>query len=234
VAVAGIVFGLLAGWLVAPRVQDSLVPQDWPPWLAVPAWFAALIWTLFSGLVLGLALALILASPLLELLQRRVEVLESGRSPDASRGILRDIVESLHGALYFAVAAPFVFVIGLIPFVGPPLAALWAASALAFQQTDSPLGRRGRDFAARRRWHAEWRPESLGFGLAGLVTLVVPIVNLIAVPSLAIGAARLVIELESFESGASADPGEGAEAGVAEAASSEAIPDREQPRPSSG
>jgi uncharacterized protein involved in cysteine biosynthesis len=196
----GMLAGLVAAWVIAPQVQEAVLPRDWPPWLLIPGWFTVLAWTLFSGIVIGLALALLLASPLLELLQRRVEVLELGSSPDASRGILRDALESLRGALYFALAAPFVFAIGLIPLVGPPLAALWAATALAFQQTDSPLGRRGRDFQARRRWHSTWRPESLGFGLAGLVTLVTPVVNLIAVPSLAIGAARLVIELDTLES----------------------------------
>ena len=210
VAVLGIVLGLVAGWMIAPTVQESVVPETWPPWLSLTAWFGVLAWTLFSGLVLGLALALLLASPLLELLQCRVERLVIGSSPDAGHGVLRDVLESLRGALYFALAAPFVFVIGLVPLLGPPLAALWAANALAFQQTDSPLGRRGRDFAARRRWHATWRPESLGFGLAGLVTLVVPGVNLIAVPSLAVGAARLVIELESIDSTGAEAVAEGA------------------------
>jgi len=216
---AGMLAGLVTGWVVAPRVQEAVVPQAWPPWVSIPAWFAVLAWTLFSGLMIGLALALLLASPLLEVLQRRVELLEIGTSPDASRGILRDAIESLRGALYFVLAAPLVFAIGLIPFLGPPLAALWAASALSFQQTDAPLGRRGRDFRARRRWHAEWRPESLGFGLAGLATLVTPIVNLVAVPSLAIGAARLVIELEALQSPERSGAPDDAEARDAEPAS---------------
>jgi uncharacterized protein involved in cysteine biosynthesis len=199
VALLGMALGALLGWLATPRVEQAVIPQSWPLWFGVPARIAVWIWTPLSGLVLGLALALVLASPLLELLQRRVETLETGSSPEVSRGFFWDLVQSLRGALYFAAAAPLVFVIGLIPFVGPPLAALWAARSLAFQQTDSPLGRRGNDFRQRRRWHAEWRLETLGFGLAGLTTLLVPGVNLIAVPSLAIGAARLVIELESLQ-----------------------------------
>jgi hypothetical protein len=44
------------------------------------------------------------------------------------------------------------------------------------------------------RWHREWRAESLGFGVAGVALLwaVSPIVG----PALAIGAARLVHEIE--------------------------------------
>lgn len=208
-AIAGMVLGAVAGWLAAPRVEEAAVPASWPPWMSIAARIAVWTWTPLSGLVLGLALALLLAAPLLELLQQRVELLEAGRSPEDSRGLLRDALESVRGALYFALAAPFVFVIGLIPFLGPPLAAVWAASALAFQQTDSPLARRGRSFGERRRWHSEWRPESLGFGLAGLLLLVIPIANLIAVPALAVGATRLVIELEAIGSPEATPPATG-------------------------
>jgi len=209
VAVACMVGGMAIAVLLAQRVQDSLtVPRSWGPLLAAMASVATFTWALFLGLVAGLAIALLVASPLLELLQRRVEVLETGRSPDAGRGLAWDLLQSLRGAVFFGLAAPVVFAIGLIPVAGPPLATLWAAAALSFQQTDSPLARRGRDFAGRRRWHREWRPESLGFGLAGLLTLLVPGLNLIAVPSLAIGAARLVMELESLDPAADTRPEE--------------------------
>ena len=63
-------------------------------------------------------------------------------------------------ALFFAAAVPLAFLVGLVPFVGPPLATLWGAFALAFQLTDGPLTRRGRNFFEKLRWHREWRPEA--------------------------------------------------------------------------
>jgi uncharacterized protein involved in cysteine biosynthesis len=51
-------------------------------------------------------------------------------------------------------------------------------------------------FGARRAWHRKWRPESLGFGLVGLVTLIVPFANLLLAPALAVGGTLLVLELE--------------------------------------
>ena len=101
----------------------------------------------------------------------------------------------MRGALFFAAAVPVAFLIGLVPFVGPPLATLWGAFALAFQFTDGPLTRRGRDFGEKLRWHREWGPEAIGFGLAGLLAVLVPFANLLVAPALTVGAARLVLDL---------------------------------------
>jgi uncharacterized protein involved in cysteine biosynthesis len=51
-------------------------------------------------------------------------------------------------------------------------------------------------FGARRAWHRKWRAESLGFGLLGLMTLIVPFANLVLAPALAVGGTLLVLELE--------------------------------------
>jgi CysZ protein len=82
--------------------------------------------------------------------------------------------------------------------VGPVLAALWGAHALAFQAGDAALGRRGLTFREKRAWHRRWRAESEGFGLAGLVTLLVPFANLLLAPALAVGATLLVLDLEGL------------------------------------
>jgi CysZ protein len=89
-----------------------------------------------------------------------------------------------------------VLLLSLVPLVGPVAGTLWGAHALAFQQTDVPLARRGRDFRARRAWHRRYRAESIGFGLAGLVTVLVPFAILLIGPALAAGGTLLVIEFE--------------------------------------
>jgi uncharacterized protein involved in cysteine biosynthesis len=104
--------------------------------------------------------------------------------------------QAFRGTLYFLAAAPGVLLLTLVPLVGPPLAILWGSYALAFQQTDSALARRGLSFAERRAWHAFWKPESMGFGLAGLITLVVPFANFLIGPALAVRETLLVLELE--------------------------------------
>jgi CysZ protein len=152
--------------------------------------------TLAAGVVLGLAVALLLAAPVLERLSHRTEIVTRGGAPGLSAGMRWEVAQSLRSAAYFMAVAPFVLLLGLIPVVGPPLAALWAAHALAVQQTEAPLVRRGLGFHDRRQWHRRWRAESLGFGLAAFLTLLVPLANLLLAPALAVGATLLVVDLE--------------------------------------
>lgn len=198
---------LLTAVCLAAGVLAAVYSVQWLENLLVPAGkvsdivgflitLAIYIGTTLAGLVLGLAVALLLAAPVLEQLSRRVDALVRGEPIDRSRGWKWELAQAFRGTLYFLAAAPGVFLLNLLPLVGPPLALLWGAHALAFQQTDATLARRGFDFAARRAWHRHWKLESLGFGVAGLVTLLVPLANVLVVPALAVGGTLLVLELE--------------------------------------
>ena len=195
------VFCLAGGVLLAVYsvgwVEGRLLPDD--SRLTTVGVFLSMtvyVGTILAGLVLGLAVALVLAAPILERLSGRVDTLVRGQPVDRSRGFKWEMAQAFRGALFFLAAAPGVFLLTLLPLVGPPLALLWGSYALAFQQTDAALARRGMDFKDRRAWHRYWRLESLGFGMAGLVTLVVPIVGFLLAPALAVGGTLLVLELE--------------------------------------
>jgi uncharacterized protein involved in cysteine biosynthesis len=73
------------------------------------------------------------------------------------------------------------------------------ARAVAMQMTDFALTRRGAGLAEKVAWHRRWMPESQGFGLAGMVGLLVPFANLLIAPSLVTGATRLVLDVEDIE-----------------------------------
>jgi CysZ protein len=190
--------GLVGAVYAMHSIESALVPgpDKIGPLLGFALTLVVWIGTLVSGLVLGLAVALVLSAPVLERLSRRVDALVRGEAMDHDRGWRWDLWQSFRGTLYFLAAAPGVFLLGLVPLIGPPMAMLWGAYALAFQQTDAALARRGLDFAARRAWHRSWKMESLGFGITGLVTLVVPLANLLVTPALAVGGTLLVLELE--------------------------------------
>ena len=193
---AGLVSGgLLLGLYAAPSVEAALTPAQAPAWfvmiLAISAWLA----TLTAGLALGLASALLFAAPVLDRLSRETERLTKGVADDASKGLTWEVKAALRAALYFLAAAPGVFLLGLIPLVGPPLATLWASHALSFQLTDPALARAGLDFAGRRAWHRAFWAESVGFGLTALLVVLVPCANFVLVPALVVGATRLVLEL---------------------------------------
>ena len=197
-AAACLVGGFLLALYSIHAVEAALVPGPGKVAPGIASLLTLVVWiaTLVSGLVLGLAVALLLAAPILEQLSQRVDALVRGRPVETGRGLRWELAQSFRGTLFFLLAAPGVFLLGLLPLFGPPLAALWGAHALAFQQTDATLARRGLDFRARREWHRIWRLESLGFGRAGIVTRIVPLANLLMAPALTVGGTLLVLELE--------------------------------------
>ena len=144
--------------------------------------------TVLAGAICGLAVALLLCAPILERLSRRVEAYVRVQVVEHAGGLKWEIAQAFRGALYFLFAAPLVFLLSLIPLLGPPLGLLWGAHSMAFQQTDMPLARRGMGFGQRRAWHR--------FGLVGLVFLIVPLANFLLAPALTVGGTLMVLELE--------------------------------------
>jgi CysZ protein len=200
-AIALVGAGSLAGFFLVPWVVDRFAPAP----LSVPAWVEVsinvlvFVVTVGSGAFLGLGLALALTSPALDVLSAHVEARARGRTGAGGRGTAWEALQALRGSLYFLVAAPGVFLLGLVPIIGPLLSVGWGGWAVAFQMTDSALSRRGLSFAEKRRWHRAWRAESLGFGLAGMVGLLVPFANLLLAPALVTGGTLLVLDLEDLE-----------------------------------
>jgi CysZ protein len=197
-AVGLMALGAVGGMYLVPDAESLLAPAPGraPEWIELPV--SLLLWTaaVGGGIFLGLGLALLLTAPLLDLLSRRVEARVRGQLGDRGRGLRFELLQSLRGAVYFLVAAPGVFLLGLIPVVGPFLSLLWGGHAMAYQMTDPALTRRGLAFADKRRWHRLWRAESEGFGLAGMIGLLVPFANLLLGPALVAGGTLLVLDLE--------------------------------------
>ena len=190
--------GIAIGFSLAPLAEAQWAP-DGPRWLSLLSGFLITVATLTAGVVLGLGVALLLVSPILDRLSRRVERLVRGAADDRGSGLAWELKESMRGAFYFLAAAPGILLFAIIPVIGPPLAMLWAGFALAFQFSDPPLTRRGLGFGAKRAWHGRYRAETLGFGVAGLMALLIPLADLLVPPALAAGATLLVLDLEDRE-----------------------------------
>jgi uncharacterized protein involved in cysteine biosynthesis len=200
--------GLFGGMFLFPRIQTALAMDHTraAPWLDLLLTLTLGVGVLAAGAALGLALALLLAAPLLDQLSRRTEARLRGRVEESAHGLRWEIGQSLRTALYFLAVMPIIFLLGLVPLLGPFLSALWGGLALSFQFTEAPLARRGLGFHDRRLWHQRWLAESLGFGLAALFVFLIPFANLLLGPALAIGGTMLVLDLEPERVAASAPP----------------------------
>jgi uncharacterized protein involved in cysteine biosynthesis len=193
--------GLVAGAFLAPQIETRLAPSQ----AHIPALLGlALTLSLWFGVVvattaLGLALSLLLTAPLLERLSRKVEAQLGGRGAGRVPTEQWDIALSMRTGLVFVGAALASLALAIVPLVGPFLSAAASAPLLAYQAIDPALARRDLTFAGKNTWHRHWRAEGVGFGLAALVALLVPLVNAFLPPALAVGAARLVLDLEGLE-----------------------------------
>jgi uncharacterized protein involved in cysteine biosynthesis len=194
-AAAGMGLGSLLGWLAGPALESVFSARSGATeWSGLALSLGVRVAAILAGVLCGFGVALLLAAPLLDRLSRQVEAAASGRIVDRSTGLGWEVAQSVRGAGYFLLRMPGILLLGLVPFVGPPLSALWAAHALAFQNTDPTLGRHGLDFVARRAWHRENRALSLGLGFAGLLCLLVPCAGFLMAPALVTAGTRLVLD----------------------------------------
>ena len=203
-AAGGILLGVVLGAFSIRWFEESVLPAQGSMSAVASLLLTLAFWAgaMAAGILTGLAIALMLASPVLDVLSRRVEERQNGGAPAVGAGLRWEILEASKGIAYFLAAAPVVLIVSLIPLVGAPIALLWGSHALALQQTDPALTRRGLTFKQRRGWHKRYRAECLGFGVAGWALLLIPFANLLLVPALTVGATRLVMELDPGGAGA--------------------------------
>jgi uncharacterized protein involved in cysteine biosynthesis len=160
-----------------------------------------------AALVLGLVLATLLASPVLDVLSQRVERVVLGTAAGdedrlSATGLARDALTALAAEARrlgtFAAAWLGITAIGLLTPGGAALAPVaLAALAIAFlplEYSGFALDRRRASFAARRAWLARQRGRAIGFGAAGFAVGLVPGLNFLLLPVLVVAGTLLVVE----------------------------------------
>jgi hypothetical protein len=193
--------GMVAGAFLAPLIEARLAPSP----AQVPALLGlALTRSLWCGVgvastALGLAMSLLVTAPLLDRLSRKVEAQLGGRGAGPAPAERWDVLLSMRTGLVFVGAALLALGLSMVPLVGPFLSAALSAPLLAYQAIDPTLTRRDLSFAHKKIWHLRWRAEVVGFGLAALVALLIPLLNAFLPPALAVGATRLVLDLEALD-----------------------------------
>ena len=194
-------------WLPAPEAAS------WVAWLwvgpakAALAILGALIFAMIAGVVLlvSFLVANVLASPFLDVLASRVELIETGAvEEDAPSGlmgtgadVLRSLREELRRAAFFlAVVGSLVLLGFLIPgahlLTGPSIV-VFAIFFLPLDYASYTLDRRRYSFRQKRIWLMANKPAVVGFGGAAFLICWVPGLNFLAMPLLVAGGTLLAI-----------------------------------------
>ena len=193
---------LLLALLTAGPLREALLPGlDW----AALRLFASAVLALLLSLLYG-ALAYMLASlcsiPLNDRMSERVEA-AVGELPAAESwraSLPRSVRHSIAGFGLWLLVETLLLPLQLLPGVGTVLGAglggLVTAWFLAHQLLDGPMSRRSMSFGSKMRFLSDHLPPVLGLGGTGSLVMLVPGLNLLALPVLVAGGAVLWVELE--------------------------------------
>lgn len=196
---------LVFGGLLWLGVQQFGQFIDWmlPPdgWLSYLRWLLWPISALCALLIVFFSftgLANLLASPFNALLAERVELLLRGRTATPGgppwKAVLPAIASELNKLLYFLLRAVPLLLLFLIPglnLLAPLLWLLFSCWYLALQYADFPMGNHGIAPARQRQLLRQQRLTALGFGGGITLLMLVPLLNLLAMPAAVAGATAL-------------------------------------------
>jgi CysZ protein len=186
-----------SGWI--HDLARELLPE-WLAWLAVVLVPLFLVLSAVAVFFTFTLVANLLASPFNGMLAEAVESRLTGRpAPPASMGrLMKDVGIAIASELrklgYILVRIVPLLLLFLVPLAGPLLWALFSAWMLAIAFMDYPMGNHGLGFAEQRRILAGQRWLGLGFGLAVMAAMAVPVVNFFVMPCAVAGATALWVD----------------------------------------
>jgi CysZ protein len=192
----GLILGaaLMVGWLIGDAVRSEIR-------IAAQALMFAL--TLVIAYFLYLPVARVLLAPFAEALSRKTCAISSGRAtPQNNQGWARAMLEGLKLVTLQAAVALAALALGLaFPPVGAPVGIAVAIFLGGLDFFDIPLSTRG--LRLRNKLGVIWRNKSLalGFGAAAYLMLLIPVINMLALPVGVVGATLLIEALEFEDRG---------------------------------
>ena len=200
----------IAEWVLELIWQEPRGRGFFVEWIVHPlwtlCWFVFLLLSAIVGIMVGFLLSVPLAGPFLEMLCERQEDPEDRIDTKFSwRRAFASAAFSLgHLALFLSIELGLLLVcmgIGLIPLIGPPMAALLSGTisvfVLGIGLLDYPMTLRVWSFKEKIRFARQSRGEFLGFALCGFVMLYVPILNLLTLPVCVLGANAMIRDWEA-------------------------------------
>ena len=187
----GLIFG--AAWMVGRLIGDAVRVE-----IRMVAQVLMFLLTLLIAYFLYLPVARVLLAPFAEALSRRSAAISTGRTIRRSnQGWARAMLEGLKLVIFQAAVALAALALGLaFPPVGAPVGVAVAIFLGGLDFFDIPLSTRG--LQLRKKLGVIWRNKSLalGFGAAAYLMLLIPVINMLALPVGVVGATLLIEALE--------------------------------------
>jgi CysZ protein len=184
----------IAGAWIVGRLIGDILSVEWRIAAQVLMFLLALLIAYF----LYLPVARVLLAPFAEALSRRTHAINAGRAmSQTNQGWARAMWEGLKLVMFQLVVALAALALGLaFPPVGAPVGIAVAIFLGGLDFFDIPLSTRG--LRLRKKLRVIWRNKSLaiGFGAAAYLMLLIPVINMMALPVGVVGATLLIDALE--------------------------------------
>jgi CysZ protein len=195
----GLIFG--AALMVGRLIGDALGVE-----LRIAAQILMFALTLLIAYFLYMPVARVLLAPFAEALSRKTRAISLSSGDRAIRqnnqGWARAMWEGLKVVIFQAAVALAALALGLaFPPVGAPVGIAVAIFLGGLDFFDIPLSTRG--LGLRNKLGVIWRNKflALGFGAAAYLMLLIPVINMLALPVGVVGATLLIDALESEDRG---------------------------------
>jgi CysZ protein len=169
-------------------------------------WIAVVLVVAICAYVLYVACCLLATAPFAGILSERAERAATGQPlpvntwGQAAALALRGIAHSMLAVLlYLLIAVPLFLLHWIVPVLAP---FIWVASIIqtglffAFDAFNEPMHRRGNSFGKKWSFISAHLAESLGFGVAVALLMMVPFLSIIVTPVAIVGGTLLFLELE--------------------------------------
>jgi CysZ protein len=190
VLLMGLIFG--AVWMLGHFISDSIRVE-----IRIVAQILVVVLVFLIAYFLYLPVARVLLAPFSEKLSRKTSAINKGQTVrQNNHGWGRAMLEGLKLVVFQAVVALAALALGLaFPPVGAPIGVAVAIFLCGLDFFDVPLSTRG--LRLRRKLGVIWRNKSLalGFGAAAYLMLIIPVINMLALPVGVIGATLLTDSL---------------------------------------
>lgn len=171
-------------------LMNHFLPTD--SWLAFLHW---LLWPVIAVMIVVLVLytfsllANLIAAPFNGFLAAKVEALETGQEPDSGMSLAAEIWQSIAQEIrktcFFLLWAIPILLTGFVPLLNLLTPFLWfaySAYSAYLQYMDYPMANNGIFFTQQRSILRRRLSDIIGFGGIASFLLMIPLINLVAMP----------------------------------------------------